>query len=171
MRTRGLTMIELLLALSLLSAILLATFSWTEITARALADGARKGRWERAAAALLQVIHDDLACGDFLDGEHEGSLMKERISVGEGALRVVTRRAGLPIEREYSFVKGDAAVTVEEPSSRPRTLLGDVASYVVTMDRAATVIEVSITSLSGFARHRRYVTTSRFEAGPKDQKQ
>ncbi|MEW6747694.1 MAG: prepilin-type N-terminal cleavage/methylation domain-containing protein [Planctomycetota bacterium] len=171
MRTRGLTMIELLLALSLLSAILLATFSWTQITGRALADGGRKARWERAATALLRVIHDDLACGDFLEEEHEGSPTTERISVAEGTFRVVTRSGGLPIERQYSFVKGDAAVTLEEPSSRARALLGEVADFVVTMDQDAMVIDVSITSLSGLARHRRYTMTSRFGTRPKDQKQ
>ncbi|MEW6741427.1 MAG: prepilin-type N-terminal cleavage/methylation domain-containing protein [Planctomycetota bacterium] len=171
MRTRGLTLIELLLALSLLSAILLATFSWTEITGRALADGGRKARWERAAIALLQVIHDDLACGDFLEEEREASPTKERISVGEGTLRVVTRTGGLPIERQYSFVKRDAAVTVEEPGSRARALLGEVASFEVTIDEDASVIDINITSLSGLVRHRRYLMTSRFEARPKDQKQ
>ncbi|MCH8151425.1 MAG: hypothetical protein IH830_03515 [Planctomycetes bacterium] len=97
---RGLTMIELLLAVSLLTPITLAIAAWTQVAARASASAAEPMRWRAAAEAALQLIHDDLVTGDFSGDFSSGfsgaqiggrSDQKPRVEVVDGMLRIRTR--------------------------------------------------------------------------------
>ena len=54
---RGLTMIELLVALSLLTLIVLAAASWTQVTSKASATAAEPLRWRAAAEAVPTCPH------------------------------------------------------------------------------------------------------------------
>src|SRR5882672_6848049 len=62
---RGLTLIELLLAIALLSGIVIAAGAWTGIAGHAATRASEPMRLQIAANAALQLIHDDLAVGDF----------------------------------------------------------------------------------------------------------
>lgn len=64
-RTRGITLVELLLALGLLTGIILATTSWIQITAATSTHIIKPLRWQQSATAVLQLIHDDLMTGEF----------------------------------------------------------------------------------------------------------
>jgi len=95
---RGMTLLELLLALALLGVLAAASLSWTATASRLSVEQSERLRWERAAAATLQAIHDGLAVGDFhpiADRAH-GVL---RVQLNERALGIRTREGGLAVLR------------------------------------------------------------------------
>ena len=71
MRQAGMTLLELVVSLGLLSAMMLVVVSWTQVSGRHLTRAVEPARWERSAAAVLQSIQDDLLIGDF-SGQREG---------------------------------------------------------------------------------------------------
>ncbi len=153
---RGLTMLELLLALSLLSAILLATASWTQVAARASADATYPVRWQAAAEAVFQLIHDDLVTGDFPDTQRGRSIQNARVAVVNGALRIRTRAVGHTGDvtgraiHRYAFdalsrqLRLDQRTATGGRSSRP--LLDRVQEWQCLVDEEQNLLTVTITS-------------------------
>jgi len=62
--SRGVTLIEMLLAVTLLSGVALVTATWMSVVARSQTEFAPSVRWESAARATLDLITDDLASWD-----------------------------------------------------------------------------------------------------------
>ena len=57
---RGMTLVEVLLSVSLLSAILIAALAWTRTSAVLTARASGSLRWEVAAESVLRRIGDEL---------------------------------------------------------------------------------------------------------------
>ncbi|MCH8166198.1 MAG: prepilin-type N-terminal cleavage/methylation domain-containing protein [Planctomycetes bacterium] len=153
---RGLTMVELLLALSLLSAILLATASWTQVAARTTADSIYPVRWRAAAQAVLQLIHDDLVTGDFTDTQRGRRNQNARVAVVNGALRIRTRAightgdvTGLAIHR-YAFDAYSGQLRLDQQTVTgtryTRPLLDQVQEWQCVIDEEQNLLTVTITS-------------------------
>lgn len=163
---RGLTMVELLLALSLLTGIMVAIASWTQVTARASTAVAGPLHWRSAARAVLQLIHDDLVSGDFGEPKGRRPNQKARVEVVGDVLRIRTRLVGLrdhagPVAHEYRFEASSGEVRLGQRSgqgrSSTRLLLDQVHAWQATFDDENRVLTVTITSTGGTTAKRSYI--------------
>ncbi len=165
---RGLTMVELLVALALLSAIMLGVSSWVGATARASTSVAEPVRWTSAAEAALQRIHDDVVAGDFDESDEPPE--NRRVQVDGDILRIRTRSSwigdvvdsGGAVTHEYVLDRFSNEMQLVEPDSagaEHRYLLVDhVGSWSAQLDEETGVLTVDITSTDGTLRGRRYRT-------------
>ncbi len=158
---RGLTMIELLLALSLLTMVMLAVASWTQVTAQASATAAGPARWQAAAGAVLQLVHDDLATGDF--GTNSPGT---RVAVIDGVLQIRTRAGASsdlvgPVTHHYKFDPHAHEVQLEQRKAsgqrRTHLLLDGVDEWQCEIDDERGILTVAITSSKGLTVARSYV--------------
>ncbi len=147
---RGLTMIELLLALGLLGVIAMAVVSWTQVAAGAAAGVSQPRRWLAAAEAVLQLIHDDLAGSA---GSSGGESREPPIRVADSALEIRTRSTapgGLvgPVTSRYSHEPGRLVLRQRTPDGRDSTrlLLDCVEQWEVGIDKEKRTLNVRITS-------------------------
>lgn len=146
---RGMTMIEVLVALALLAGLSVAAAGWIELSARVSGSAGPRLAWERAARAVLQRISDDLATGD------EPNLVSpqgdpSRIETAGGRLSIRTRlvqadRAS-PGLHDYRMESGNIWLTqnVADAASRRQLVLGDVAGFTCELDVRAKRLFVRI---------------------------
>ena len=162
---RGLTMIEVLVALGLLSALVLTLTSWIQTTARA-GTLAEPMRWRVATEAVLQLIHDDLMTGDFLSEQPRRRRRQPRVIVEDGSLRIRTRavQGGDEIGPTVHRYELDALTRELGRSNEPkrgrhttRLLLDDVRNWSCRIDEERTMLIVSITSDTGQSIQRSYL--------------
>ncbi len=165
MRRRGLTMIEVLVALGLLSALMLTVTSWIQTTVRA-STLAEPMRWRVAAEAVLRLIHDDLMTGDFEAEQQRRRNRQPRVMVENGSLRIVTRASssgggGGETVHHYALdaFTGELTRTHGPKLGRKTTrlLLGKVDAWLCAQDEQRTVLTVSITSDAGQSIQRSFL--------------
>ncbi|MCH8342417.1 MAG: hypothetical protein IH983_00330 [Planctomycetes bacterium] len=172
---RGLTMIELLLAVSLLTPITLAIAAWTQVAARASASAAEPMRWRAAAEAALQLIHDDLVTGDFAEGPTDSSSQESRVEVVDGMLRIRTRATpgswtapapapGTvtgPATHHYIFDAFSGELRLRQRSAHgaqsTRPLLDRVRQWRCEIDHEHNLLTIAVTSIQGRNVARSYV--------------
>lgn len=133
---RGMTLIELLAALSILTAVSVAASSWTVAAARTSASVSRQLNWERAANAALDAIIGDLIAGDF-------STDDIGVETNDDRLIIRTRDSG-PVEHEYlvddgrlmrlSFKTDGTGERTGSSVHTTRVLVGGVTSWSVAID-------------------------------------
>lgn len=168
---RGLTMVELLLAVSLLTPITLAIAAWTQVAARASASAAEPMRWRAAAEAALQLIHDDLVTGDFSEGPTDPSSHESHVEVVDGMLRIRTRatpgswtapgNVTGPATHGYIFDAYSGELRLRqrkahgEQSIRP--LLNRVRRWQCEIDHEHNLLTIAVTSIQGRNVARSYV--------------
>ena len=164
---RGMTLLELTLALSLLGALAIVCLSWVQFAGRSSLQVAEPLRWRLAADAFLASIEDDLLTGDFdssLDEVRDPE--NRRVRSDGGALAIRTRaRDGLrgPVLHRYELEDRERLVRSVEhvarsnrPRPEPRTLLTDVARFVVTIGEERDVLDVQLISRRGVRLSRRF---------------
>lgn len=163
MRQRGLTMIEVLVALGLLSALMLTVTSWIQTTVRA-STLAEPMRWRGAAEAVLQLIHNDLMTGDYLTEQKR--TQQPPVMVEDDSLRIRTRavqsgdETGPTIHRyELDALTSELGRSNEPKRGRhtTRLLLDDVGSFNCRIDEERSMLTVSITSGSGQSIRRSFL--------------
>lgn len=173
MKHRGLTLIELLATVALLSSIVVAATSWIQIASAAGADALQAARWRNAANAVLALIHDDLVSGDFnsTDPGHRKDRKEPNqqeheahCRVIDGALVIATRGAqGIesahryrrdPMENRLERITAGASGRSEPEMRRP--LLGDVESFNARTTEDTSRLDVTITSSAGVRVTRSY---------------
>jgi len=169
---RGMTLVEVLLALTLLGALMLASVSWIQGAARLTTDVSDRARWEAAADRLLQSIQDDLLIGDFAivakdprQGGNEPRKPEPRAKVEGDKLRISTRRSLFPagpLAREYEFRSAQRAIFSLDGTGRPRPaseegvlVLGEVARFECALDEEKNQLTARVVSTSGVSRSRR----------------
>ncbi len=163
---RGLTMVELLLAVSLLTPITLAIAAWTQVAARASASAAEPMRWQAAASAVLQLIHDDLIIGDFAEGPTDRSSQQSHVEVVDGALHIRTRTVGSeviigPSLHRYILDAFSGQLRLGQQtldgklSTRP--LLDRVQEWQCIIDEEQDLLIATITSRDGSVVTRSYL--------------
>ncbi len=160
-------MVELLLALSLLTAILLATASWTQVAARASADTTYPVRWRAAAEAVLQLIHDDLVTGDFTDTQRGRRDQNARVAVVDGALRIRTRAVGHTVDvtgraiHRYAFDAFSGQLRLDQRTVTgtryARPLLDHVQEWQCVIDEEQKLLTVTITFSEESVIERSYI--------------
>lgn len=147
---RGLTMLELLLALALMAAVLTALLAVIQTTAAATVTIAEPLQWRTAAERVVQLVRADLLCGDF-------SASADRVSVTDGTLRIRTRASGAdavagPVTCLYAL-RGDGRLELERRapggSIERRDLLGGVRRFACAVGADGRVLAVTIASEDG----------------------
>lgn len=160
---RGLTMIELLVSLGILSAVMLATVAWIQSTSQAVSF-AQPMRFRAAAQAVLQLIHDDLRTGDF-DSARSGRTTQPKVDVDNGALQLRTRalssrKIAGPVIHRYTLdrLTGELQLHEENGVGRQATrlLLDQVRQWELAIAEDNSVLTVSITSHEHQTIRRRY---------------
>ena len=161
----GLTLIELLLAIGLLSLLLVTTLAWTQTTTRIVAGVSKPLRFERCAGALRRAIAEDLRTGDFQRAASESEPaedapppLSQRVSVSNSHFTILTRdrETGLgAVEREYRHRRDTAEILRidrlpdDGPEVRRVVVLGDVARLRADLDDGGDVLIVVVHSLVG----------------------
>ncbi|MFG0243493.1 MAG: prepilin-type N-terminal cleavage/methylation domain-containing protein [Phycisphaerales bacterium JB054] len=91
---RGMTMVELLLALALLSGLALACVSWTTAASRALATEGGRASWHAAAERSLDLVDEAFVVEDVRLRTGGGRRVRgPRVEMGDGWITVGTRAA------------------------------------------------------------------------------
>lgn len=154
MTQRGLTLLEVVLSVSLLSGLFLASGQWLKTVAVLGAQAEGPVRWERGARALLQSIHDDIWTGDTTLGD-----ALEPVEVTTHSLLIRTRAGGDdggPVTHEYEFLPTGSQIRRGDlPRSSP-PLLEDVAALALELDAEARTLEVRVDSTAGHRVTRRF---------------
>lgn len=161
---RGLSLVEMLVALSLLGALMLALVSWTRLGLGSTQTTVEHERWNASAEAVLQLVQDDLLSGDFPAPSEE-----PRVECEAGELHVRTRRLRPPggvVLREYALdpVRGRLTVRERAPTGsrsasadlEPTILLEHVRDWSCTLDEEEARLEVKLRSADGTTRERVY---------------
>lgn len=153
---RGLTLFELVVSLSLLSAVMVVCLSWVQFAGRSSAQVAEPLRWRLAAEQLLSRLEEDALTGDFVrDGDAQG---RARVFTDRGSLVISTRSRVEPrgsTHHEYRL-GDDRRLTLQvnplgrraQPSPA-RTLLTDVAKFVFNVDDTSRRLEIRLVSMTG----------------------
>ncbi|MEM1185653.1 MAG: hypothetical protein AAGI53_11730 [Planctomycetota bacterium] len=121
MTRRGLTILETLLALALLAGLSAAAVSWTVGLQRSGHALATMTRWESAAQAALDCLHDDLLSFDRIDGA------PPPLTIGSGEVSFNARDGG-PAAMMYRL-STDGQLFRRRGSDDPRLLVADVAEF------------------------------------------
>ena len=153
---RGLTLFELVVSLSLLSAVMVVCLSWVQFAARSSVQVADPLRWRLAAEQLLSRLEEDVLTGDFARPGDTRS--RARVFADDGSLIIRTRsRGALRGSTLHAYRLGDdRRLTLKvEPldfrAQRPavRALLTDVAQFTFTIDDTSRWLQVQIVSMTG----------------------
>jgi len=161
---RALTIVELLLALALLSVLTVAGVSWARLALRAGFDTADTLAWESAAHATLDLISDDLTTGDIA---LQGAAGGPRVEVTPTELRIRARLAASgsePLVRIYRLdPESQTLDRIEvggagraDRSLRGRLLLGNIRTFGRTIDPDFRTLTVTITNVAGRTESRTY---------------
>lgn len=154
---RGLTLIETLLSVALLSALVIAAGSWLRLAGHAASELALEAKWRSAAAAALQLIADDLESGN--PGE------SDRVECESDLLAIRTRDGG-PVQSEYALGRGTLTrrlIPMREATGSgatpARLLVGDATEFEAVIEEAEfeDILRVRIASTHGDIAERRFV--------------
>lgn len=143
----GMTLLETVLALALLTALFTGSAWWLREAAALRVTAASPLRFEQASRALLDRIGDDLLVGDFTSSEPR---REPRVRIVEGMLTIRTRDHGLAT-RAYGFDRNRGEVFEETRApgagagvSARSVLLGDVKEFVVSIEPRTAFLHVAI---------------------------
>ncbi len=157
---RGLTMLELLFSLALLTVVMLTAGSWIRLVSATGALAAGPARWEASARAALQLIEDDILVADFHVPGRDAP-----VEVADGGLILQTRLACAgdpsgPLRHRYSLDPGLDALRLEERTTskavHTRRLLTDVRSWSCEHDEDRNVLSITLVSNDGVTVSKRY---------------
>ncbi len=139
------TMLELLVALALLSALVLTLAAWTRVAGGMSAASVENVRWRHAADSVLLLVHDDLTTGDLKE--------QERVEVKDTVLELSTRPTSEgdlrgPVRHRYvldAFSGRLALETVTDRGERrTRPLIDGVGAWLCEIDEERSVLLVTI---------------------------
>ena len=151
----GMTILELLLSLALLSGLTIACVSWTTAATRALTDQGGDAAWERGAESVLAYI-DDLLAADDRSADRSRETWRVQAEAQRLTLRsrrVVADESGTPALAnaiELAAADGSLVATfhgLEDGRIAQRPLLGRMASLDVTVseiDRTSVRLVVTL---------------------------
>jgi hypothetical protein len=150
------TLLEVTLALSLTSALFVASGFWLQETASTKARTVPILRFEASASALLERIQDAILVADATDPR------KPRIQVAGSELAITTRLAGPdggPVVLRFRFEASRAAIVLRtEPTvgaPREETCLGRVLVWKTELDPKKAILSIEMQSKDGVVLRRR----------------
>lgn len=162
---RGLTMIELLVSLSIFSGVMLGVVSWIQTSTRT-SSLVEPLRWQIAAEAVLQLIHDDLVIGDFpTDRKRRRRNTPSQVTVSDNVLEIRTRshaqgQSASPATHRYLIDRLAGTLQRKAQYSRgrrdTRLLLDNVSQWLCTINDEAQTLRVTIISKNNQTLSRSY---------------
>ncbi|MEO1535923.1 MAG: hypothetical protein AAFS11_10260 [Planctomycetota bacterium] len=143
-RTRGLTLLETLLALSMLSIVAGLVASMTMTATRSMPEQVKPVRWESAAAATLQEIDRALQSRD-------RSIRVDRVLTLDNTSVSIARSWGTRVA--FRLSDETLARHIENES---RVLIGDVGRFAATMRGSGSrnILTITIESTDGDSAQR-----------------
>lgn len=161
---RGLTLIELLLALSLLSAVMVAGAEMIATAARVQSAVITPLQWEAAAGAALQLIHDDILTGDFAaESQPRRRKTEPAVQILEGKLHILTRSPAQG-EARHVFRLDSRTSTLrlmidgKAKHNMATPLLDHIKTFECELNRERSLLTVTLSSTDGQHVSRRYRT-------------
>jgi hypothetical protein len=140
----------MLLALALLGGIIAAASSWIALSAHLGTTAVEPLRREAVVEAVLDLIHDDLAVGDFLPMGPAGERVKQpppRVRVtSDQALEIDARAGGTSIYR-FDRTRGRierSQRTVGASPVRPRLLAQHIAEFRCSVNDKLQVLDLTL---------------------------
>jgi prepilin-type N-terminal cleavage/methylation domain-containing protein len=161
--TRGLTLIEVLISLTLLAVVISATAAWTSIAGHATSTNLEPGRWRSAANNVVELIHDDLVTGDFEPLSSRTSAKRQpRVTVEDSKLSIRTRIAssdGVSLMRQYRLnaITHELLASTDSDSHQGRVLLRNVDEFTAEINDERMQLTVTINSARFGSLSRRYI--------------
>lgn len=146
---RGLTLLEMLLSLAMLSVVMTTAFGWSTLTARVGVTLLEPAKAEVEGSSVLRLIADDLLCRDLGDARGRGPA----VELQGGDLIIRTRNSINPdssgvVEHRYRRAAYRSILEVEERVAGQgvdvRVLLLHVKRFDVEIDRESGVLDVTI---------------------------
>ena len=157
MRRAGMTMVEVLIALAVLSALMAVMASWTKIACTLGVTTGRSSEMRRSVETVFRCLREDLLVGDFRtrDGTDE-----PRVVADGHTLLIMTRT---PVrgstERRYEYEPHAGRLVVEEsgPDTMGRRgIATGITGFECAIDETQSWLAVSIASADGRAHTQRY---------------
>lgn len=174
MSRRGLTIVELLLALALLSGLAAAAVAWTTSSVASGRALQARARWETAAAATLDMLGEDLSSGDVSGRRLDRDGVPDWIVVEQDRFAIQIRFAPYSGQERVRYeldpetgVLSRSFLADGVERGRPRVLLGDVARIAsrirasIPEERRPASLNVELTARSGWTRGRVYMLEPR----------
>lgn len=134
---RGLTLVEMLMALLLLTGIVTAVASWTSVAGRLGYSAVEPMRTRSVAEAVFARIQEDLVCGDFnlqatkrSNGQHE----QFRVRVADDALAIDARAGEARVYRLDRTTKRLECSERGNETPMTRVLMAGVAEFTCILD-------------------------------------
>jgi len=142
---QGMTLLEVLVALSIFTIILWASFSWIRTTAHMSARIAGPARWNLGAESVLQYVQDALSAGDFAHpgGDEEST----RIALRDNELTIQTRlNTGTlgPRSVTIRLEESEGNLVLRSWDDESELLLEDVVSFDCHLNALDRSLEVSL---------------------------
>lgn len=136
---RGLTLIELLASITLLTLIAVSGAAWLKTTTERAAVAERELQWQRATSAVLDQIADDLIGRDRLADNDEEPV---RVTWQYPRLQIATRTPGTgSITRSYRWSMHEKMIVVSASGDEVGALRG-VETFECTFDDDALTLRV-----------------------------
>lgn len=161
---RGITLIELLATLSLLTILSVVSVSWMTTVLRSHSRSTSQASWHRASVSVLDLIGQDVLTVDLLDTG--GQSKTPRIVVTDNILRIRTRNQTGVGTQQYSFNQSSSELNRQFQGQRTQTnlvaLLGETKAFVSALippseERAMPILMVSLIAHDGREIHRTYI--------------
>lgn len=154
---RGVTLVELLVSLSLLSMLMLAVIVLLQMAGVTTGRTTEVTSWRIGAESTLRLVRDDLLVGDFLADPDE----VPRVETDEGVLEIRTRETGVgPVIVQYRYDTINHRLQRQTEGDRydaPRVLLDGLGGFRCAIDEETGRLQVSLSSADGVKVAREYV--------------
>lgn len=159
--TLGLTLIEVLVSMALLTGVFVAVGAWIEITASAASSISEPLQWNQTAEATLRVIGDDLNTGDFETETTDYSEPRIEVDENTGALTFDARTAGhgavtIEIKHDNNTNQLVRNVRQNQQTIASRVLIGAVQNWQCAVNEEATQLTIMIESINGHTAQRSF---------------
>lgn len=166
---RGLTFIELLLALALLSAVVAAVAAWIETSARTIAAVDGPMRWERAVGKVMRLIEEDLrrVSPAVIASRQEDTRSTVPVTIDVNRLVIPSPeissrngdRHGNEQEQFATYERDPTTKTLTRSlrDNQPRPLLDGVDAFAVTLSDDEPMLTVWLRSERGDEMQRRFI--------------
>jgi prepilin-type N-terminal cleavage/methylation domain-containing protein len=164
LKRRGMTLVETLVALSLMAALVTVAVSWMTTIVSKQGHVQDRVRWNRAADTVLDQIGRDITQIEMIDQARRGR--EPRVWIDEDALHIRTTESGRLETMRYAFNSSESTLQRSGVTDRLSTsghppLLGEVSEFQIELEfpstgRSLPVLRVVIRSLADQSISRTY---------------
>jgi prepilin-type N-terminal cleavage/methylation domain-containing protein len=150
---RGLTLIEVLVSLALLTSIVVATNSWLGVVRTVNGELYEQAQRDTTLDALFRSIRDDCVTGDVLPPR------VERVETGGDVLRIRTRdgATGTVTQWTYRLDRLDETIVRVSGNGEQQVIVDAVTSWQCALDDDERVLRITMSRADDGTHDRRFV--------------